>query len=361
MRTFSQIYEVYEDVLYNILNHLSRGDLDNDLPTINKNAAYSFVKDAFGISEKKHDEILIIAKTRVPPEIHIDNDVLNESEEENMLKIKSESFCYFTPNINNFEALEAHCCLMKILLKHQLEMSQTPHFYWDGNFNFLARSILLLHAESKFLTETNIAFTQWAAFTEIHQHHPLNLAVFIEILESVVDEAENVLSDKNMLIAANVFLPACFGLAPQAPRTIKEPLVEKTTYSQLKSKDELIVKMFWDACHVLSESFAKFIGKLHEENEFESVKYEILRKAFVIVHKIKKIEFNENPMNFHFEEAIKESITSEMSKYLLKSVNKKSLASKNNETRLTELIKLAELENSEFSKLTERFGSLFDE
>lgn len=336
------------------------GDADNDLPTIYKNAAFSYVKDAFGISENKHNEILNKAKTRNPPEIHIDTGALNESLEENLSKIKLETFCYFTANINNFEALEAHCCLMKILLKHQLETSQAPHFYWDGKFSFLARSILLLHSESKFLTETNIAFTRWAAFTEIHKQYPMSLTVFTEILESIVETININNVENNLLIAAKVFIPACFGLAPQIPQAIKEPTVHKTL-DQLKTKDELIVKMFWDASQILSESISEFIGKLLEENEFESIKIEILRKSFTIINKVKKIELSENAINFIFEELINESITIETSKYLTKIVNKKNLRSRSNETRVEELIKLAEMANADFLKLTERFGNFFEE
>jgi hypothetical protein len=359
-RVVLQIYEVYEDVLYNTLHHLSDGDVDNDLPTININSALSYVRDAFGISENKHNEIYEKAKSREFPKIQIDKNTLSESDEGNLTKNKLNKIYGFTPNINNFEALEAHCCLTKILLKHQLESSQTPHFYWDGKFSFLARSVLLQHSESKCLTDANIAFGQWAAYAEVHKQHPLNLAVFIEKLGEIVDICDNgetTIGEKNLLVAAKVFIPSCFGLAPTL-RSIKEPIVLKSSYDKLNTKDELVVKMFWNGAKILSDSFVLFIGKLYEKNDSE---IEILIKTFEIMNKIKKIESSENSMNIKFLESIKESITGETSKYLSQIINRKSLKNKNNEVRIRKLINVMTVANADFVKLIETYGSVFEE
>ena len=238
-------------------------DVDNDLPIITENSAFSFIKDAFGISDDKHNELFEMTKSRDSPEIFVDSGNLNDSIDDNLPTKKLESFCNFTPNINNFRAIEAHCCLIKILLKHQLDLSQCPPYYWYGNFSFLARSLLSLHAESKYLTETNIAFTQLAAFTEIHKHHPLDLNTFSETFELIVHKsntAETAATEKKLLDSAKIFIPACFGSITKMPQAIKQAQTGKISNDQLKTQDEFVIKMFWDSSKAL-RSEERRVGK----------------------------------------------------------------------------------------------------
>jgi hypothetical protein len=349
--------------LYEIIHHLKKEEADNDLPTINEDSAFGYVKDAFVISNEKHQEIYEQTKTRDSPEIYVDSGDLNDSIDDNCPQMRQESFCSFTPNINNFKAVERHCWLTKILLKHQLESSKTPNFYWEGNFSFLARSILNLHSESKYLTETNIAFTQWAAFIEVHKQHPLNLKVFLDTLDSIVDDSKGVetaVAQKNLLISAKVFIPACFGLIPQPTLAIKAAQSEKPDKLHLRTQDDLIVKMFWDSTNFLYESFTKFVGYLRKESDYDAIKIEILRKIFEIIEKLKKIEGYERSAN-SFEASLKSYIKFESSKYLSTVINEDALKKENNESKLNNLINFTRAATEDFLKLNERFGKFFDE
>lgn len=333
-RTFLKIYDAYEDVLFNILHGVIKDH------TINSDLLLNYAKLAFKMSDSKHSEILDRAKLREPVEKNV------EGQKESAYNLSSE--------IDQFEGAEAHCCVLKVLLKHQLESSQTAQFQWDGKFGFRAKSILLLHSESKHLTEVNIAFAQWAAFAEIHTQHPLNLAVFIKTLDSIVE-----INDE--MDYRNHSLPIFF--SPNISTLSKDKKLSLATppsFDNLKTDDELIINMFWNATKVFSNSIGEFIGKLHEEGDLKILTIEILKNAFIIINKIKKIETSEAKTRISFEESIKESITRETSKYLSNLVNKTSLESADNEVRVNELIRIMESANADYMKLKRRYGSFFE-
>lgn len=356
---FNQTCDVYEDVLYNILHHLNKNidDIDDDLPCINVESAINYAKDAFRIPDDKHDEMFEKVKLRDPPELVID--IVNEDDfkpEEPSLEI----YCLLTPKTDNFEALEAQTCLTKILLKHELELSQPPPFFWSGKFSLIATQILKIHSEFRYLADFDLALTQWSAFAEIHRRHPLDLETFIEILDTIVEvfkQNETFKTQNVLLESAKVFLPACFGLAIQQQHDQEDDQVEKT--DKLKTKDEKLIEMFWEAAKTLSDSLLSFIGSLNEESDLEMIKIEVLRKISLIIKKIKKLENFDLKINF--EESIKESIAIGVSNSLSRTVNKKLLISPDKETRLRELIRIVKHANNEYAELSDRFGLFFQE
>lgn len=335
-------------------------DIDNDLPTINENSALSYVKDAFGISESKHNEIYENVKSKESPEIAIESEPLSEMIDTKDETHKKESYCFLTRKVNNFEALEAHSCLNKILLKHELETSQTPYYYWSGKFSLLASTILLMHSEFRYLSASDLALSQWSAFAEIHQQHPLDLKVFIVALDSIVEvfkDDETVIAENFMFNSARVFIPACFGM-PNVVTGLKE-LVPSQDLDRLKTKDEQTTKMFWDAMQTLSKSSLQFISKLYQENDLDYIKIEILRKTFMIFNRVKNIE--ESEISKAFEETIKEAIAIGTSDYLSEVINETVLGSENNENRLDELFRVISLSFDKCINMSERFGFMFEE
>lgn len=337
------------------MHHLNK-DIDSDLPIINEYSAFAYIKDAFGISESKHSELLEKVKMRELPEIgvHVENPTDDNG------NLQPASFCFVPSKVDNFEALEAHCSLLKILMKHELELSQTPHFYWSGKFSLLASTLLHLHAEFRLLSDIDIALSKWSAYTEIHRQHPLDLKVFTEILDAIIENFnhEELPVEKRLLFGtAKVFIPACFG-SSGAVLGLKEESAP-IELDQLKTKDEKVIAMFWHATKILTESFGRFISELNIENDLENIKIEILRKIFIIINKVKRVEQGE--INTAFEESIKTSVAHGTSKYLLRTLNRRNLKIKNNETRLDELIKFLEASTADFLKLSDRFGFIFEE
>lgn len=347
--------------------HLNKdGEDDFEQPRINEDSALSYVKDAFGISENKHNEIFEKVKAKETPEITIDESPARDAVDSKLVISKPSTYCFLSPKINNYEALETHCCLVKILLKHELELSQAPHYYWSGKFSFLASTILHLHSEFRYLTETSLAFTKYTAFAEVHHQHPVDLKVFLEMLDALIimfTDDDVMIADNKLLASARVFLPACLGMKSNIVDGIIDVANNRTSFDQLKTKDELTVKMFWEATKKLNDSFSSFVGKLLYESDLESIKIEMLRKMLMIINQIKKVEppQSEVAVNMSFEESIKEAIKSSTSKYLSRLINKRKLKSKNNETRLFEVIRVVETASSDCLKAIDRFGAIFEE
>lgn len=356
---------MYADVLYNILFNLNK-TADHDLPTVNEASVISYVKDAFGISESKHNESYERVRRKESPDIEVDGEITDDSGNISKQTRSYNTSCFITPKVNNFEALESHCCLLQILLKHELELSQTPYFYWSGKFSFLAATVLSLHSESKYLTEINLAFAKWAAYAEIHQWHPLDLKIFLEILDFIIDfqtDELGTLAVPSLMTTAKVLFPTCFGLTSNIVAGFKDPAQEKARINELKSTDEQVIKMFWDGASKLNTTFLKFFGALHETDDLQYNKIEILQKSFMILNKMKIIEppIDEKVEKIVSEETLKESIMQGTSKYLSKIINIKKLRHKRNNVRLDELIRIMEVSTESCTSLSDRFGSHFEE
>lgn len=242
------------------------------------------MKDAFGISENEHNEMFEKVKTRDFSEVETVDGPIEATKPEN---------CQPAPENNNFEALDSHSTLMKVLLKHELEVSQAPFYYWNGKFSFLASTILQLHSKFKCLTAVNLMFARWFAFTDINQHYPLDLRMFTEILNSIIEVRNNnfmAVAETHFLTSAKVLLPTCFGMASKFIAGMKDSELEKPIYDQLATKDEQAINRFWEGTRMLSKSLNQFIIDLNQqEDELENIKVEILRKAFIIINKTKRL------------------------------------------------------------------------
>ncbi|CRK88357.1 CLUMA_CG002134, isoform A [Clunio marinus] len=349
------IFEVYEDVLCNIQQYLNKNsnlDIDIDFPTINEDTAIKYIKDAFEINDSKHEEILEkMSQVKV--------DTTKENENKNM---KRKSFCVLSIQLFDYEALRAYTYLLKILLKHELDTSQTPHNYWLGNFSFLGRSVLALYSKAKHLTEGQLTLCRLSAYAEIHQKHPLNLAVFVNLLNSVIEVLQHetfIDANKNLMTSAKLYLPSCFGMATDNDN---DDLVnENTQNDQTKSENELIIEMFWRATKILSECFFKFIEEFYGENNLDFIKEEILCKLMIIQGRIEKIDVPEELMKkISFDEVIKRSITTGTDKFINKAVRFDHLKNENIETeiKLNELIKLMEESHKVYEFVVEKVKTI---
>lgn len=347
---------MYEDILYIILHHLNRDiDDENDLPSINENSAVCYVKDAFGISDKRHEEIYEKVHAKPPAELEIDN---VEEIEGNAEEPTIEFYSMLTKKTDSVDALEAHACLLKIILKHELELSNTPPYYWSDKFSFIAKHILKAHSEFRYMSEVDIYLARWSAFTEIHRHLPLNFSLFIDILDKIVEQfedVESVMSNSFMAGPAKVFLPKCFGINSANESMQIEKNTEKI--EKLKTRDEKIIAIFWEAGKVLNESMLLFISKLSENSDLEYIKVELLRKTFIIVTKFKKLE----DFDLNIKESVKDAISNGAVNLISRNVNAQILRDNKPVLRLQELSRLFAAVTVDFSTVPDRFGFLFEE
>lgn len=333
--THPQILQVYEDVLVNIALHLRSDELDTDLPTVNEELATLYVRDAFGIAKNEHDEIFEKVKAREPQE---------------------------ECGSANREHLAELSWLYKILLKHELETSQTPRYYWSGKFSFIATTILNLQSDLADLSDIKLALARWTAYGEIHRQYPLSPRVFIDLFDSATKilrrDEDTLMVQNEMMQPAKMFLPACFGLNSN----IVKKLVTEEAYSPkpswLKNKNDLTIDSFWDASRILCDSFFLFIETLHDESEPENLKVETMKSFASLIDKIRNID--QNKMEIDFEASLGKSVSHVASVGVRKTIESQKINAKDDKVRLDALIKVLKLTSRDFTALCENYESTFN-
>lgn len=300
---------------------------------IDSDSALQYVRDAFGVDEMKHEELLEKVK-----ELHSgDFSVLSED-------------CFMS-----------HVNLLKILLKHELESSKIPQHYWCGNFSFLASTILSLHADFQMLKEPVISFARWVAFTHIHHQYPLSTRTFKNLLDIMIDVyEESVEVTITPRSRKSSILPACLGLTGPSFQQKALEAASNRCCDQLKTQDDEIIKSFWKSSQKLSEAFTKFIRNIHYKNE-EIEQVEILRDIFEIEKRIEKVL----PMNFkcisdpRFIELVKKALSEGTAVHLMKNIKKRALKSFRNEKRLCELIRVMKFAEDHLKIMTIKYSEIF--
>lgn len=311
------------------------------------------------MSLSKHNELLDKIKAKTAPEVIINND-------ENVAETNGQSFCMLTLKTKNIEKIEAHCALLQILLKHELETSKIPQYFWNGKFNYIGTKILSLHSDFRFIEELNISFAKWAAYIEIHQHHPLNLNNFHKLLDSIVDKYKDdnectAVASPRLSLAAN-FIPACFGFTGNIPNGVPEIDAKNRCSDQLKSKENDVIKLFWDSSYKLQDAFLNFIHNLHyKPAEDEDIsKIVILRNVLEIVRRIDKLFLPRDIEERKFVELMIKSLCDGTIEHLMKNVNQKILKqTKKNDKRLEELIRVIRFIREHSKQFVEEFGHVF--
>ncbi|KAG5671638.1 hypothetical protein PVAND_001829 [Polypedilum vanderplanki] len=354
------ILDIYQDILYNITHQLQSCD-DNDEPEIQPEVALNYVRDAFGVNECKHLELMEKIKQREKPEdcVKADSGEIDSS---------TAPFAVLSPKIKNYESLNAHCDLIKILLKHELETSKTPHYYWMGKFSFLASKILSLHADFQFLDELQVSFAKWIAFVEIHRQYPLHLKVFEDTLDKIVDVYKDEETSTALLPARMsttlTFIPACFGFTGAIKPGLKIEELKNRTSDHLKIKDDEVIKQFWNSNNLLHESFLKFIHDLHyKHHDEENVIFKaiILKNMFEIVNRIKKIFLPKDIEQLNFEKLLKNALNDGTTEHLKRNMKHRALKkSRNCKVRLDELIRLLKFSEEHMKSIVNEYAHVFE-
>lgn len=337
-----------------------------------------FVKGAFRISEEKHVQLLEQMKSEKPTEILVDtksdssdlND-LEEVDQNEILDQVSNKFCLLNGPLDYCKALQSHENLLKILLRHELETSQIPEFYWSGKFSWLSSSIIALHSNNSYLTEVDVAFLQWSTFAMINAQYPFNAKVFENILKTIVEKFpdEDGKDSVNGTIAwnsAKSLLPVCFAKLPSSFRSRGENRIEEEStrknYDRLKTKNFNLLNMFWESALLIKDSFLSFVFNLPQYNNDVDIYAENLEKLFEIMQQLDNIEQPKgfNPKAFIIHEIVKQKIPGGIREMLHKNIKIRKLRSKNNEKRLIHLIEVMQFTNNRYQMMTNKYGNIFD-
>lgn len=242
----------------------------------------------------------------------------------------------FSSEKNDQVASQEHRHLLKILLYHELETSKVAHHWWAGKFNSMAETIITQHQAQSGLTEIDVAFAQWAVYTEVHQNHPLSFELFEKVLDVLI-----------------------------------RPIQSKS----VKHTEELSI--FWESAKRLLPSCFGIVRKLRKKLAGDSGAQKNLAKALNIIAKIALLEPPEStdlfPEQFYgwlkkreevswdIREAMNQAVTIGTVEYFEGIIDNDELISEENETRLNQLIKVIQLVRSDLQRAIEHHDKAFQE
>lgn len=238
---------------------------------------------------------------------------------------------------NDQVASQEHRHLLKIMLYHELESSQVAHYWWSGKFNYLAEFIITQHQAQSGLTEVDVAFAQWAVFTEIHQNHPLAFELFERILDVLIRsiQTKNVSHDEELSIfwdSTKRILPSCFGVVRKLRKKI--------------AGDSNALKHLTKALSIISK-----VALLETPDNFELFPEQLygwLKKSDITT-------------SWDIREAINQAVTIGTSEYFDSIVDHNELNNEDNDVRLQQLIKIIQLVRSDLQRAIEHHDKIFQE
>lgn len=242
----------------------------------------------------------------------------------------------FSSEKNDQVASQEHRHLLKILLYHELESSQVAHHWWSGKFSSVAETIITQHQAQSGLTDVDVAFAQWAVFTEVHLTHPLSFELFDRILEVLIRpiQTNNVSHDEELSFfweATKRLLPSCFGIVRKLR---KKPAGDANAMKHLTKALSIISKV-------------AMLEPPEGTDLFPRDKYQWLR--------------SKGETSWDIREAMNQAITIGTVEYFEGIVDQNELNSDDNESRLQQLIKIIQLVRSDLQRAIEHQDKVFQE
>lgn len=242
----------------------------------------------------------------------------------------------FSSEKNDQVASQEHRHLLKILLYHELESSQVAHHWWSGKFSVTAETIITQHQAQSGLTETDVAFAQWAVFSEVHQNHPLSFELFERIIDGLIRpiQGKHVSHDEELTIfweSTKRLLPSCFGVV----RKLRKKL----------AGDANSLKHLTKALNIISR--VAMLEPPESTDLFPEQLYGWLKKS--------------EEISWDIREAITQAVTIGSEEYFDGIVDHDELGSDDNEVRLQQLIKVIQLVRSDLQRAIEHHDKVFQE
>jgi hypothetical protein len=329
------------------LNEDGNEDDHDDKPEIELKTAFTYVKDAFGLEIKKHEQLMEKVKKRPLPA------KIDENEKD------SYTTC---SRMKKLENIEMYSTLLKVLLHYEIFSSKIPNYCWSGKFSYIASTLLTLFENYLNLKEPYVSLSKWKAFCEIHKQFPLNLMVFHNTLDAVVDVYEN--KDDQTLrktsFSTKSFIPTCFGLNKQLVSAEIRSMESKRTCDQLKFTESESLKIFWKSRNILYQSFIDFIKNLHQKTLDNDLKVSIVEDIFKINTRIERIirarEFHDGNFNNDVKQAIIDGVNENLDENIK---NKKLTPLESSRTRIKELIRMVKFADDELKIVEENYSDAF--
>lgn len=242
----------------------------------------------------------------------------------------------FSSEKNDQVASQEHRHLLKILLYHELETSKVAHHWWSGKFSAMAEKIISQHQAQSGLTDIDVAFAQWAVFTEVHQHHPLSFELFDKIIDVLIRPIQT---------------------------------------NKVSHNEE--ISIFWESTKRLLPSCFGIVKKLRKKLAGDANSLKHLTKALSIIAKVAKLEPPESTdlfpeqyygwlkkseeISWDIREAMNQAVTKGADEFFDSIVDNDELISDDNDIRLQQLIKVIQMVRSDLQRAIEHHDKIFQE
>lgn len=242
----------------------------------------------------------------------------------------------FSSEKNDQVASQEHRHLLKILLYHELESSQVAHHWWSGKFNEMAETIITQHQAQSGLTDIDVAFAQWAVYSEVHQQHPLSFELFEKIIDVLIRpiQTQNVSHSEELSIfweSTKRLLPSCFGIVRKLRKKVAG---DANSLKHLTKALNIIAKIALLEPPEATDLFPEqFYGWLKKNGE----------------------------VSWDIREAINQAVTIGTEEYFEGIIDHDELMNDDNEVRLQQLIKVIQLVRSDLQRAIEHHDKIFQE
>ncbi|XP_058798233.1 protein unc-13 homolog 4B-like isoform X2 [Phymastichus coffea] len=105
----------------------------------------------------------------------------NKSKRRGLIRLK----LAFNSEHNTQVAFQEHRHLLRMLLLNELESQKVDKYSWNGKFPAAGEVIVLQHGVQRGLHNHRVGLARWIEFATIHQEHPLNFALFLQLADDL--------------------------------------------------------------------------------------------------------------------------------------------------------------------------------
>lgn len=319
-------------------------------------SAFNFIRNAFGASTSKHSEIFNAAKDRASSDFSF----LSDAKKLKTLKSNDSNDDSYGPVFPKID-FKAHQSLIKILSLYEIEKASTN--IWLGKFGNFASQILKTHANFCHLEDFQSMLAKWEAFVTILQTHFIHFQVFLEILDELITTDVNVKTKKQNVTCK--LLPSMKPVKSLVPVLFaaKNKFKTQTSTSEekvhkLKIEDAEMNEKFWTATKELQDTILKFVKELNDDEDAFDMKAKKLKKMFLVIEKIGKLE--NHKFNADFQKSMASAISDSAQGFMAKTMDQLSLNDGSSSEQLTALIRFLVATIYNFDTFSNRFGALFN-
>lgn len=115
---------------------------------------------------------------------------------------------------------------------------------WNNVFSAPAQCLITQHSIHSGLSNVDVALAQWSVYTTIHKDHRLNFAIFLPILDTLINPLQTMtLSEEDTKMfweSTRKLLPSCFSIIRKVRRKCAN---EKTAFKQLLDVLKILSKV----------------------------------------------------------------------------------------------------------------------